>query len=100
MLRTKISMTPEPLDVSGDQFSALFQRLSAWGPWGDADECGALHHLSGDCVGAAARLVRDGITISLSWPLNTVAAAHDPHPAEPTIRQPLLATGTMTPPTV
>jgi hypothetical protein len=30
---------------------------------------------------AAARLVRDGTTVTLSLPLNTQAAAHNPKPA-------------------
>jgi kynurenine formamidase len=73
---------PKRFDVSAQQFATLFRTLSTWGRWGDADERGALHHLSPEHVAAAARLVRDGITISLSWPLNTVAAAHNPHPAD------------------
>jgi kynurenine formamidase len=68
--------------VSAEQFSALFRTVSAWGRWGDADERGALNHLSAERVAAATQLVRDGITISLSWPLNTDAAAHNPHPAD------------------
>jgi kynurenine formamidase len=76
------SPAPEPVDLSADQFSVLFQGLSTWGRWGDGDEAGALHYLRPERVAAAARLIRDGVTISLSWPLDTVAAAHNPHPAE------------------
>jgi kynurenine formamidase len=73
---------PTRCDISAEQFATLFRTLSTWGRWGDADERGALHHLSPERVAAAARLVRDGITISLSWPLDTVAAAHNPNPAD------------------
>lgn len=69
-------------DVSADQFGALFRSLSRWGRWGDDDERGALHLLTPDRVAAAARLVHKGISVSMSLPLNTHAAAHCPTPAD------------------
>lgn len=68
--------------VSAEQFDELFRALSSWGRWGEDDERGALNHLTPERVAAAARLVRDGITVTLSWPLNTTPAADNPHPAE------------------
>jgi kynurenine formamidase len=68
--------------VSAEQFDALFRTVSAWGRWGDDDERGALNHLTAERVAAAARLVRDGTSVTLSWPLNTTAAADNPHPAD------------------
>jgi kynurenine formamidase len=73
---------PQRVDVSAEEFEALFRTLSSWGRWGDADERGALHHLGPERVAAAARLVAQGTPISLSWPLDTVEAAHNPHPAD------------------
>ena len=73
---------PQGFDVSAEEFATLFRTLSTWGRWGDTDERGALHYLCAEHVAAAARLIRDGITISLSWPLNTVADVHNPHPAD------------------
>lgn len=73
------------MEVSADDFAALFAAVSTWGRWGEADERGALHHLTPARVVAAAGLVRDGITVSLSFPVDTVAALHNPHPATHTI---------------
>jgi kynurenine formamidase len=68
--------------VSTEEFRAMFTALSRWGEWGVEDERGALHFLTPERVAAAARLVREGRTISLSLPLNTEAGAHNPMPAE------------------
>jgi len=68
--------------VSVNEFAALFRDLNAWGRWGDDDERGALNHITAERITAAARLVRQGVTISLSWPLNTISAPDNRHPAE------------------
>jgi kynurenine formamidase len=70
------------MDVTADRFGSLFGELSNWGRWGKDDERGALHHLTSERVVAAARLVRDGVTVSMSLPLATEAAASNPEPAE------------------
>jgi kynurenine formamidase len=69
-------------DVTAQQFGALFGDLSSWGKWGPDDERGALHLLTAARVDAAARLVRDGVTVTLSLPLNTHVGAHNPKPAD------------------
>jgi kynurenine formamidase len=69
-------------DVTAQQFGALFGDLSSWGKWGPDDERGALHLLTPARVAAAARLVRDGVTVTLSLPLNTHVGAHNPKPAD------------------
>jgi kynurenine formamidase len=68
--------------VSAEEFAALFRELSTWGRWGDGDQRGALNLLTPERVAAAARLVRDGITVTLSWPLNTRPEADNPRPAD------------------
>jgi kynurenine formamidase len=73
---------PESNDVSGEQFGALFGELSNWGKWGQDDEHGALNLLTPARVAAAAKLVRDGVTVTLSLPLNTHPGAHNPKPAD------------------
>jgi kynurenine formamidase len=73
-------MNREP--VTAEQFEALFRAVSTWGRWGDDDERGALNHLTPERVAAAAGLVRDGISVTLSHPLDTTAAADNPEPAE------------------
>jgi kynurenine formamidase len=55
--------------------------VSTWGRWGENDQRGALNELTPERVTAAARLVRDGVSVSLSLPLNTEAAADNPEPA-------------------
>jgi kynurenine formamidase len=69
------------VDVSASEFRALFDAVTTWGRWGERDEQGALHHLEPARIVAATRLVRDGTTVTLSLPLNTRAAAHNPKPA-------------------
>jgi kynurenine formamidase len=67
--------------VSASEFDALFREVSAWGRWGKGDQRGALNLLTPARVAAAARLVQEGTTITLSLPLNTEAAPHNPQPA-------------------
>jgi kynurenine formamidase len=50
-------------------------------PRRETDERGALHHLTPARVVAAARPVRDGLSVSMSFPADTAAAAHNPRPA-------------------
>jgi kynurenine formamidase len=69
-------------DLSADQFNALFRQLSNWRRWGEDDERGALHHLTPVHVVAAAGLVRDGLSVTLSQPLPTEAALSNPAPAD------------------
>jgi kynurenine formamidase len=73
---------PAAVDLTTDEFRALFEDVRAWGRWGPDDERGALNHLEPERVVAAARLVRSGVTVSLSWPLNTRAAPDNPEPAD------------------
>jgi kynurenine formamidase len=68
--------------VSAEEFAGLFQAVSNWGRWGNDDERGALNHLTPERVAAAAGLVRDGVTVTLSWPLNTTPAPDNPRPAD------------------
>src|SRR5690242_13805048 len=77
------SKTPQAaLDVSADEFSALFERLCTWKRWGANDERGALNLLNPERVAAAAGRVREGITTTMSLPLNTHLAQHNPNPAD------------------
>ena len=68
--------------VSAEEFDALFRSMSTWGRWGEDDERGALNYLTPERVAAAAGLVRDGVTVTLSWPLNTTLAPDNPRPAD------------------
>lgn len=70
------------IELSRAEFQDLFNGLSRWGVWGKADQRGALHFLTPERVAAAAALVRSGITVSMSLPLNTHPGQHNPKPAE------------------
>jgi kynurenine formamidase len=70
------------VDVTADEFAALFEAVMSWGRWGADDERGALNLLTADRVAAAARLVSSGVVVSLSLPLNTTIALDCPTPAE------------------
>jgi kynurenine formamidase len=68
--------------VSAAEFQSLFAGLSNWGRWGTEDERGTLHLLTPERVAVATQLVRDGLSVTLSLPLNTKAGVHNPAPAD------------------
>ncbi len=68
--------------VSAGEFRKLFASVSNWGRWGSDDERGALNLLTPELVAAAAQLVRDGETVTLSRPLDTHPSPDNPEPAE------------------
>jgi kynurenine formamidase len=70
------------VNVSAAEFKSLFEKLRTWGRWGPDDERGALNLLTPERVTAAVELVREGITTTLSLPLNTHMAKHNPNPAD------------------
>jgi kynurenine formamidase len=69
-------------DMTEAEFRALFQAVSNWGRWSEHPERGALNHLTPDRVAAAARLVRSGVTVTLSLPLNTEERLDSPKPVD------------------
>lgn len=64
------------------EFRALFDEVSNWGRWSEWPERGALNHLTPERVVAAARLVRSGVTVTLSLPLDTEDRIDNPEPAD------------------
>jgi kynurenine formamidase len=64
------------------EFRALFKAVSNWGSWSDRPERGALNHLTPERVVAATGLVRSGITVTLSLPLDTEDRIDNPEPAD------------------
>jgi kynurenine formamidase len=69
------------VEMSAAEFSALFQRVCAWGRWGDDDERGALNELTPERVVAATKLVCTGETVTLGLPLDTHPGVANPEPA-------------------
>jgi kynurenine formamidase len=68
--------------VTASEFAALFDSVRSWGRWGAEDQRGAANELTTDRVASAARLVRSGVVVSLSLPLQTNTALDCPTPAE------------------
>ena len=64
------------------EFRELFEAVSTWDRWDGDGERGALNNLTPARTAAAARLVRSGITVTLSQPLRTVARIDMPEPAD------------------
>ena len=64
------------------EFRELFEAVSTWGRWDGDGERGALNNLTPARTAAAARLVRSGVTVTLSQPLRTVARIDMPEPAD------------------
>jgi kynurenine formamidase len=68
--------------MTAQEFRALFDRVSNWGRWDDARRRGALNLLTPARVRDAARLVRSGVTVTLSRALTTEARIDVPEPAD------------------
>ena len=70
------------VDMTEAEFRELFEAVSTWGRWDGDGERGALNNLTPARTAAAARLVRSGVTVTLSQPLRTVARIDMPEPAD------------------
>lgn len=57
-----------------EEYKEMRETLSNWGRWGDEDELGTLNFITNETRQAAASLVREGRTVSLSRPFATAAA--------------------------
>ncbi len=74
--------TGERFDISAVEFRELFAAVSNWDRWGDQSRRGTLNHLSAERIAAAAKLVRSGVTVTLSRPLDTETGIENPEPAD------------------
>ena len=70
------------MDMTEAEFRELFDSVSNWGRWPDDGGRGALNHLTPDRIAAAARLVKTGVTVTLSQTLPTEARIDVPVPAD------------------
>jgi kynurenine formamidase len=82
MTERPVSEDHRSIDLGAAEFSSLFDAVRTWGRWGDLGERGALNHLTPDRVLAAVRLVRLGVSVTLSLQLATEARADCPKPAQ------------------
>jgi len=75
-----MSAVSSPTPTSAE-LDALYQALKNWGRWGADDQRGALNHLTASHRTAAARLVSDGLNVSLGRDLPIRPSADAPFPA-------------------
>lgn len=68
--------------MTSREFRELFDAVSNWGRGDELGRRGALAYLTRDHTCAAARLVRSGVTVTLSRPLQTEARIDVPQPAD------------------
>lgn len=68
--------------MSRAEFDALMVEISNWGRWGAADELGTLNLITPERRVAAAQQVREGVSISLSLPVNKVQGGLNANPFE------------------
>src|SRR5439155_8433439 len=74
-------MVVEQQRLGTEVFQALFDRCSNWGRWGADDERGTLNLITAEVRVRAARLVREGVSVSCAHPINTVGDAENSSPA-------------------
>ena len=75
-------MTIAQPSLTNAEFDTLFHEVSNWDRWGAQSARGTLNYLTPDRVVAAARLVRTGISVSLSLPMDSDTSPDNPVPAQ------------------
>lgn len=71
-----------PAKMSQGEFDSLMNEVSNWGRWGDDDQLGTLNNITAEKKIAAAGLVKDGESVSMALPLNTVSDQVNQKPFE------------------
>lgn len=72
----------EPPAMSRADFDQLMQNISNWGRWGKDDELGTLNLITPEKRLAAAKLVVEGITVSMALEMNKTQDALNANPFE------------------
>lgn len=73
--------TAQAQSISKAEFAALFEQVKNWGRWGAEDQRGALNLISKAKRIQAARLVREGFTVSTANPVPVLPSLNNPRPA-------------------
>jgi kynurenine formamidase len=68
-------------EATSDELDGIYESVKNWRRWGDADERGALNHLTDEHRAAAAATVTTGETVSLAHDLTTAPVPESPFPA-------------------
>ena len=69
-----------------EEFRAYRERFSNWGRWGEDDQFGALNLITPEVRAAAAATVREGRSVSLSYPLAVEPGPENPEPVQHEMR--------------
>ena len=77
----------EVQNLTEDDFRAKLATLRGWNRWGSDDQRGAVNLITRDVVRDAARLVRLGMTVSMSRPYPSTPAANNVNPAQHFMRR-------------
>lgn len=75
----------EPAPVSKAEFDRWMTEISNWGRWGADDELGTLNLITDEKRKVAARLVRDGVSVSMALDLNKKGDELNQFPFEHTL---------------
>ncbi len=68
--------------LSRKDLERMFEQVKNWGKWGADDQRGALNYITPARRAAAARLVRDGESVSCALEFPTTPAPDNPNPAQ------------------
>lgn len=79
-LAAALAFAQSPAPIPQSQFETWMKQLSNWGRWGKDDERGAINLITPAKRVAASKLVREGVTVSLSHDAETAVAADNPKP--------------------
>src|SRR5580700_9747374 len=74
------ALAGQPRPATTADFDRWMKELSNWGRWGKADELGTLNLLTPATRLAAAKLVREGVAVSLSRDTDTEKSADNARP--------------------
>lgn len=79
-LAAVLAFAQSPAPIPQSQFETWMKQLSNWGRWGKNDELGAINLITPAKRVAASKLVREGVTVSLSHDAVKSTAADNPKP--------------------
>src|ERR1700749_2817399 len=77
---TANAQTPTPAPISKAYFEQIMKDLSNWGRWGKDDQLGTVNLITPAKRKAAAKLVTEGVSISLSRDTDSVKGVDNGSP--------------------
>jgi len=68
--------------MTAQEFNKMYKEVSNWGRWGKDDRNGTMNLITDEKRKRAARLVKNGISVSITHTLSTEKAPDNPYPFE------------------